>query len=382
MWAPGIKVQVLEGETPNEIEPDTQLVVVNYPILHHQAPAIGSWFYEIFICDESQNLSNRAAKVTKAAISLSRRAKQCICMSGTPIGNRPEDFYPTLHMIKPAMFPSFTAYGARYCAPRRTPWGVDYSGASNLDELHQRIKPFTIRRKKEILGLPERTTTVVPLEIDNREEYDKAETDLKNWVKESRFAKGKIKKELKAAALTKVSVTLGLSARLKARATVEWILNYRKTHPEKKIIIFCTHIAFADVLMRRIDPQRSVLINGSVNAKKRQEAIERFQKDPECQVIVCNIVSGNSGITLTAATTTIWCELPWNPTKVSQGQDRNHRIGQDKEVEIYFLVAKGTIEERLCEAIQKKQAIQDQVIDGQVTKSLPIWDMLKETYAD
>ena len=112
-----------------------------------------------------------------------------IGMSGTPVMNRPADFWPILNIIRPELFPSFQSYAHRYCDPRKTHWGWEYKGAKNLEELHERVKPFMLRRLKEnVLKLPSKTHVVVPLHLEDRSELDAAENDFIDWLsKNSRF---------------------------------------------------------------------------------------------------------------------------------------------------------------------------------------------------
>jgi len=120
-WA-GVDAFVVEGESlvtlPDEMP---QAVIVNYDILFHQRPALSRYQWKCIAFDEVHNLSNRASNRTKAAKHLSRLTTKVIGMSGTPVMNRPADFWAILNIIRPELFPSWQAYATRYCDPRKTP---------------------------------------------------------------------------------------------------------------------------------------------------------------------------------------------------------------------------------------------------------------------
>lgn len=374
-WA-GITATVLEGERPEEIDPGVKVVICNYDILRDQMPALVRVPFQCVVYDESHYLSNPSAHRTKAAKVMARRCKHVICLSGTPISNRPADFFPTLHIIHPGLYPSFSAYAWEYCDPKKTRWGWDYTGSSNLDKLHKAIQPFTIRRRKdEVLNLPEQRSHVVPIVLENAQEYIEAESDFIKWLSKN-TQHGSVEKAKKAEAVVKVGYMLSLSARLKARAAVRWLRNYMQQHPEKKLILFCTHTAMLDVLYRRVFPDGVLMIDGSVPSNKRGKIVEQFQTDPRYRVIVCNTKAASAGITLTSASTTVFVELPWTASTVSQARDRNYRIGQDKDTDVIYLVAQDTIEERLCKVLQHKQQLQEQIIEGKKRNDLPVLDML------
>lgn len=376
----GRKAVIVEGELPYEGDLTHSAAVINYDILAAQMPWLLEQNFECLIFDECQNLANASTKWTKAARILAKRCPRVQGLSGTPIANRPADFWAMLHMIRPAEFSSFNDYAWTYCSPRYSErfnrW--DYSGASNMDELHARIKPFMIRRTKEILNLPPQTKRIEFVEMDNRDLYD---TLHKRYVDTSRyqnpFSTGMDK-------LSLLSQLLMLVARCKARSTVRWIKDYLIENPEEKLIAFCTHTQMLDVVHRRAIPEGSeaIFINGSVASKKRTKLIEQFQTDPGTRLAVCNIKAAGAGITLTAATKSVVCELPWTSRDITQLAGRNHRIGQTRETELIFLLTENTIEEKLCKVIEEKQRIHEAIIEGRKLDDLPIMKMLEQMMLD
>lgn len=375
-WA-GVDSLVLEGKSlaslPEDMPP---AVIVNYDILYDQRPLLQRYEWKCIAFDEIHNLANRSSKRTKAAKALSRMTTKVIGMSGTPVMNRPADFWPILNIVRPELFPSWQAYAHRYCDPRKTPWGWEYKGAKNLPELHEKIKPFMLRRLKEdVLNLPQKSHIVIPLQLEDRSEIDRAEADFIGWLAEnSRF--GSVTSAQKAEAVTKLGALLRLTSKMKCRAVVEWSRKFFRDHPDQKLILFAIHTAMVDVLQRRILDDGVVVIDGSTPTKKRQAIVDSFQNDPNTRLLVANIKAAGVGLTLTKASTVAFAELWWTPSIMAQGADRVHRIGQEEDCNIYYLVVPETVEERICNAIQNKQQIANSIVDGRQATSLPVLDLL------
>ena len=377
MWA-GADSLVIEGKSlatlPDDLPP---AVIVNYDILYDQRPLLGRYQWKCIAFDEIHNLSNRTSNRTKAAKYLSRMTTKVIGMSGTPVMNRPADFWPILNIIRPELFPSWQAYATRYCDPRKTHWGWEYKGAKNLEELHEKIKPFMLRRLKEdVLDLPEKKMIVIPLHLDDRSELDAAEEDFLGWLAQN-TKYGSVSSAQRAEAVTRLGVLLRLTSRLKARAVVDWSRKFFRDNPKEKLILFAVHTQMVDVLKRRILPEQNVVvIDGSTPTKKRQGIVDRFQTDPQCKLMVANIKAAGVGLTLTAASTIANAEMWWTPAVMAQGADRVHRIGQKEDCDIYYLVVPETVEERICQAIQTKQQVANSIVDGRQAATMPVLDLL------
>lgn len=109
----------------------------------------------------------------------------------------------------------------------------------------------------------------------------------------------------------------------------------------------------------------SVRIDGRTSLAKRQEAVEKFQMDPECRVFIGSLKAAGEGITLTAADTVIFAELGWTDKEMCQAEDRLHRIGQKNAVQVIHIVLEGSLDERQVQLIVKKQEIADKTLNPQ-----------------
>ncbi len=342
---------------------DTGIFIINYDIVE-------SWVFELLkikmqciISDESHYLKSQSANRTKAVSMLVKGCPKFIALTGTLIENRPEEAYTVINLVDKKLFPSRWKFCQRYCNPIRNGFGWSFKGASHIDELFIKLKDVMIRRlKSDVLkDLPEKIRSVIPIEIDNKSEYKKAEKNFIQWVKEN---KGLIKAEQasKIEALAKMNELKQLCIKGKLDSCLNWIENYLESG--KKLVVFCTHTWVLDTVYNEFKSW-SVKVDGSVKGPKRNDAVEAFQNNPKIKLFVGNIVAAGVGLTLTASSATCFLELEFRPSLHRQAEDRVHRIGQTADcVNAYYLLAADTIEEDIALMLDKKQRIVTSVLDG------------------
>jgi len=353
---------MLSGKKPYKF-PKHEYVIINYDILDAWVPEILKHIKpRIVICDEFHFCKNRKAKRTKATIKLSKKVPHFIGLTGTPIDNRPVELFPQLSAIDKDLFPSFWDFGLTYCGAENKFGRWEFKGASKTKQLHAILaEKVMIRRKKsEVLTeLPDKTRSVVPLSICMKE-YNKAEVDLIGWLKKVDPLKAARAKN--AEALAKIGYLKRLAAKGKVKEVIKWVQNFLETTDEK-IILFAIHHEVLDALRDAFGPE-AVMLTGKTSAAGRRDAVERFQNDPKIRIFIGGLKAAGVGLTLTAASTVAKVELGWTPAEHLQAEDRAHRIGQKNAVNCYYFLAQGTIEEPICDMIQKKQHVIEQVLDG------------------
>lgn len=319
---------------------------------------------KILIMDESHSIKSNDAQRTKACLNLAKQVPHVISLSGTPIVNRPAEMYNSICAVEPKLFPSFFRYAQRYCGAKHNGFGWDFNGASNTKELHQILtENVMIRRlKSEVLKeLPDKIRTVIPMELDNQREYDRAEADLIAWLKVN-FGQKKADAAKKAEALTRIGELKRLAVRGKLDGCIDWIKEFLDSG--QKLVVFAVHKFVIDALMEEFKGI-AVKVDGSVSGEQRQAAVDAFQTQDNITLFVGNIQAAGVGLTLTAASTTCFLELHWNPGTHDQAEDRVHRIGQEADsVNAYYLLAAGTMEEEIAELIDHKRQVLSQVLDG------------------
>jgi SWI/SNF-related matrix-associated actin-dependent regulator 1 of chromatin subfamily A len=373
-----LRTEVLEGkDSGRTILSRDDIYIINYDIL-------SSWLRELtrlqpacVILDEIHYCKSLRAKRTKAVLELTRDVPSVIGLSGTPLVNRPIELWPALHMIRPDLFPSVRHYAWRYCSPRWTPWGWKYDGAKDLHILNRLLKKSCMirRLKKDVLSeLPDKTRQVIPFRLPDRREYDQAEQDFLTWLRS--ISPARALRAAKSAALTRVGYLLRLVARLKLERSKEWISDYLESSPEK-LIAFTRHTFVIDNLYQEFGPQLSVILDGRVTGRWREEVRRAFQTNKRIRLLLGNLQAAGTGITLTAAWRIVFLDLPWTPGDLLQGEDRVHRIGQKHPVQIHYLVAIDTIEEKLMAILKRKASILDAVLDGKAqSHDLDVFDEL------
>jgi len=316
------------------------------------------------ILDEVHYTKNSNAQRTKAIRKLAKRSKYIIGLSGTPIINRPIEFFNCLNMIAPERFPSYWRYAQRYCGAKNNGFGWDFTGSSNTEELHEKVtKSIMIRRlKKDVLKeLPAKVRTVIPLEINNKGKYIAAEEDFVDWIR-IHYGNEKAIKADKAQALTKIETLKQIIIEGKMKAAIDWIDNFLDS--KQKLVIFCTHQQTVDILTEAYGPQ-AVRLDGRDSEAAKKKAVNEFQSNNKIRLFIGNIKAAGVAITLTAASSTCFIELSWTPGEHDQAEDRIHRIGQEADsVSSYYLIAYDTLEEEIIELIDNKRKILSQVLDG------------------
>jgi SWI/SNF-related matrix-associated actin-dependent regulator 1 of chromatin subfamily A len=385
---PGL-IEVLEGKTAKPIHPEASIVIINYDILPDWVVTILNWVPSLMITDEAHYYKNSQAKRTKAVMKLGKHIDKVLALTGTPIENKPIELYNAIKLINPTIISSKFNFGKRYCAGHHDGFGWNFNGASNTDELHQLLtSTIMIRRlKKDVLkDLPDKQFSVIPMKMSNRTQYDEAEQDLVNFVKqqmEDNFRKDlrdklgeladmvnvdekqleglKNEKASKVNQLSRIEHLKQLAAAGKMKACVNWVEDFIEN--DQKIILFCTHKSIVNQLMERFG-KIAVKIDGSVPTNKRQEVVDQFQNNPKIKIFVANIDAAGVGYTLTAASNVAFLEFPWTPGKLNQAIDRAHRISQKNTVNAYYLVAENTIDEDIITILDKKTKIINGIIDG------------------
>jgi SWI/SNF-related matrix-associated actin-dependent regulator 1 of chromatin subfamily A len=218
------------------------------------------------------------------------------------------------------------------------------------------------RRKKQVLkDLPDKTRIVVPLEIENKRKYHRAEKDYTTRLFVTKVV-ARLQQEKQFVSFTKLAYLKRLAAQLKMNAVTQWIDDFLE-ETDEKLVIFAHHKNIIKFL-RETYPKINVVVDGSVTGEKRAKAVRRFQNQKKIRLFIGNIIAAGTAITLTAGSTGVFVELDWVPGNHVQAEDRLHRIGQKKKVFIYYLVAKGTIEEKLCNILQEKFNVVSSVLDG------------------
>lgn len=383
----------------------TKWYVANYDIIDRERirKEILDYMPSTLILDEAHYIKSASTIRTKAALQYAEMATNVFLLTGTPILNRPMELYPLLVAIEhPLAYTkegkeNWYGFAKKYCAAfRREFWRVakdkngrvvydpntgrpvkrkfsflDTSGASNLDQLSKELSSAYLRRTKEVLGdkLPQKIidNAIVELSPEHRKAYDNAWDDYMHYLQNA--PQGEKEVDLGNIDLAKHVIEINKLKQAASRGKIPHVVEAVADIVEQgeKVIVFTQYKETLKQIVEQLKARkiRGVKLSGEDNAQSRQTAVDYFQNDESVKVFVANIKAGGVGLTLTAASTVLFADMEWTPALHSQAEDRAHRIGQHKLVNIHYYIAKDTIDEDIVELLEKKQQVITKILEGE-----------------
>ena len=310
--------------------------------------------FRTVIIDESHKCKTKSTQQSKFVQGIAQGKEYILELTGTPVVNNNTDLIQQLTIMgRLGDFGGYSKFLARYCAGERK--------SSHLKELNYLLRKncFFRRLKKDVLTqLPDKTRSYLVMDIDNMREYKAAERDVVKYLVQYRAADDeKIQRTIRGAIMVKMGILKQISARGKVRSALDII--HDTIDGGQKLIVFC----FLKEVVQAIKQEfrDAVSVTGDDNDRQKQWAVDRFQTDESCRLIVLNYKSGGVGLTLTAASNVLFVEQPWTAAACNQAEDRAHRNGQKNAVNCVYLLGKGTIDEYIYNLIQQKREISNGV---------------------
>jgi len=198
--------------------------------------------------------------------------------------------------------------------------------------------------------------------LDNEPEYKRAERDFVRWLLEQieDDGSGRLPPSARAQAIVRMTALRRLAARGKLAAALSWIEDFSES--EERLVVFAHHRDIQGAVSERF-PQSAQIV-GADGFEAREANVRRFQSDDGPQLCVCSLEVASHGFTLTKAANVAFLELAWTPAKHDQAEDRVHRIGQTSGVTAWYLLAAGTIDERIAALLEAKREVVDSLTDG------------------
>lgn len=388
---------------------DGTIVVVSYEEAKRwQAALAGEW--DLVIVDEAHWIKNQKAQRTKSVHEIARPARRRVALTGTPICNKPIELFSILQLVDPDHWDpagrkrdkatkqlvdmpagsgcGFFRFAKRYAGGHQGRYGWDFSGATNLDELQEKLRATCMvrRLKKDVLTeLPAKQRQIVELAANGasgavareKEAWARHEEEIDQARVEVELAKAE-GDDAYAAAVSKLQKASGFAFEEisgirhdTAVAKIPHVIEHAKLALEDgdgKLVVMAHHHDVVDGIAEGLAEFGTVKLTGRDDIGDRQAAVDRFQKDPSCRVFVGSIMAAGVGITLTAASHVVFAELDWVPGNVSQAEDRCHRIGQTNSVLVQHLVFDGSLDARMAKVLVEKQRIADEGLDKIVAR--------------
>lgn len=364
------KVEIAEYFSKSSTDaPIGEITIINYDIISsEQYATMLKQPFDLLIADESHYLKSGKAKRTKAVGRI--KADKKLWLTGTPITKFPLDLWPILKMSNHPLSHSWPYFTNQFCDPQ-TVYGHKQYGSSNEAELQQSLRAgFMIRRlKKDVLTeLPAKTRQLITLPADT---IKGALKDEKACIQRMKDKTQKVKKggnfeehisllrEVKSASIAEMAKVRKATAIAKIPLVISHVEDIIETGA--KVVVFGWHKEVVEAVHSHF--KDSVLITGDVPAGERAERIKRFQEDERVKVFIGTMGACGVGITLTAAQTVIFIELDYIPTSIMQAEDRCHRIGQQGNVLVQFLMIDGSIDARIAKGLISRMKKIDKAVN-------------------
>lgn len=382
---------------------DDVISIVSYEeAKKYQQVLTGHW--DLLVVDEAHLIKSGKAQRTKAVHAIARPVARRVLLTGTPIANRPIELFSLLQVVDPETWDppgrkrtegglmqdmpagsgcGFFKFAKRYAGAVQGRFGWDFTGASNLPELQDKLRTTCMvrRLKKDVLtDLPPKRRQIVELQPDadqmavaaenaawkrHEEELEAARAEVELAKAESEDAYDSAVKKLQAktgAAFTEISILRHQTA----VAKIPHVIEHAKLALEDgdaKLVVMAHHHDVIDGIAAGLKDFGAVKLTGRDDIEDRQRSVDRFQKDPNCRAFIGSIQAAGVGITLTAAAHVVFAELDWVPGNVTQAEDRCHRIGQAESVLVQHLVFDGSLDARMAQVLVAKQKIADASLD-------------------
>lgn len=369
------------------------VVIVSYDLATANAHLLKARRWDAMVIDEAHFLKERTAQRTKAIYGRSSRFPGIIAsaarvwrLSGTPAPNWADELYTHAHsmgLTRPDE--SYYDWTFRYCKGWDGDYGYNITGHRNTEELKQRLAPVMLRRKKEevMSQLPPLTWgdyVVEPSDVEVEPEFTEALLSFGFGQQALRKLYGSIEDNDKLlrkalhnvawashgqgpnvgrlAVLESMASSMTTLRRYILAAKLPKALEVIKADLESgamdKVIIFAHFKLAIEGARKALDKFHPMTIYGATTPAKRQHAIDRFQTDPSCRVIICNIQAAGTAINLTAAHHVDFLEQDWVPANNAQAVMRAHRIGQTKPVTVRVFKLRGSVDEQVQQALLLK----------------------------
>jgi hypothetical protein len=373
-FTPELKLLTLHGAKRKDLFAgldEADIVITGYPLLQLDSEILLAREFCFLILDEAQTIKNPRAKVSQVARAL--RAEHRLCLTGTPMENHLGELWSLFDFVQPGLLGEERQFQRHY----RTP--IEKGGDTNRARaLSRRIAPFLLRRTKDAVAqeLPPKIHIVesIVLEERQRDFYDGIRLAMHRRVRETIQNKGLARShitvldallKLRQACCDPRLVNADAQTRAIPSAKLDWLSTVL---PEliaegRRILLFSqftSMLRLIETVVTELSIPYCVLTGETQN---RTTLIEQFQSGA-VPLFLISLKAGGTGLNLTAADTVIHYDPWWNPAAEAQATDRAHRIGQDKPVFVYKLIAQGTVEEKIMQLQADKHALVSQLYSG------------------
>ena len=383
-FTPQLKVLALYGATRKKYFAhlnDYDVILTTYALLPKDIEHLAKLPLHLLVLDEAQYIKNPGSKATQAACELV--ARQRLCLSGTPLENHLGELWSLFHFLLPGWLGDVKTFNRDYRVP------IERQGSNErLQHLNARIKPFLLRRTKEQVAteLPPKTEIIhwVDLNEAQRDVYEAMRLAMDKKVRDEITRKGVGRSQI-----------IILEALLKLRQVCCDLRLVSDTPPKKgstsgkldslmlmleelfaegrRILLFSQFTSMLGLIEAELKKRKVPYAILTGQTRDRRTPVKDFQSG-KLQIFLISLKAGGVGLNLTEADTVIHYDPWWNPAAENQATDRAYRIGQEKPVFVYKMIARGTVEEKIQHLQQEKSDLAAGVLDGRVAGDWKLQD--------
>jgi hypothetical protein len=348
---------------------DDEILITSYDLLKRDIIHYQAMNFHTMIIDEAQYIKNHNTQAAKAVKLVGAGCK--LALTGTPIENRLSELWSIFDYLMPGFLHSYTKFKKEIELP--TVQGQD---EATMKRLQKMITPFVLRRLKKnvLLDLPEKLeeNLYVKMESEQKHVYDARVNLMKMMLTNQsteEFTQGKLQILAELTKLRQICCDPSLlyedfqSTSAKVEACLDLI--HEAVEGGHKILLFSQFTSMIEILTQRMKKEKIsyYVLTGATSKSKRSEMVDAFNAD-DTSVFCISLKAGGTGLNLTAADIVIHFDPWWNVAVQNQATDRAHRIGQDNVVSVYKLIVKDTIEEKIVGLQEKKNALAEEVLNG------------------
>jgi superfamily II DNA or RNA helicase len=382
-FAPGLKTVVWQGPNRSQNAPELEkadVMITSYALLRRDEELLQALDLRYVILDEAQHIKNPMSQTARSAKKLSSERR--LALTGTPIENRLSELWSIFDFVSPGLLGQLKTFEERIARP------IDRGDMETAQRLRATIKPFVMRRLKRDVAadLPDKIEQemIVPLAEEQAKLYKQVLGQVRKSVLSEVEKKGVSKAQIQIlAALTRLRQVACDPRLMKLPDT-----NFEADDSGKlgalreiideavdgnhRVLVFSQFVEMLNHIRAALDADgvQYEYLDGST--KDRIDRVDRFNEDTSVPVFLISLKAGGTGLNLTGADTVVHFDPWWNPAVEDQATDRAHRIGQTKNVNVYKLIAAGTVEEKILELSAKKRELVSNVLstEGSPLKGL------------
>ncbi len=379
-FRPGLSINVYHG--PSRKLTSADVTITTYAVLRLDIEELTSRKWTTVVLDEAQAIKNPDSQVARAAFRLADAESGFrVGLSGTPVENRLDELWSLFRFTHPGLLGTRGDFDERYARP------ISDGSNAAVERLRALTKPFLLRRLKRDVArdLPPRSDVVLTVELEESERdlYSSIHAAKSQEVIETLEGGGSVMAALEALlrlrqAACHPALVPGQSAATSSK--IEALLDALDDAAADghKAIVFSQWTSLLDLIEAQLGAHQIAFERLDGSTRDRGAVVERFQAEGGPPVLLSSLKAGGTGLNLTAADHVFLMDPWWNPAAEDQAADRAHRIGQERPVTVYRLIAKDTIEEGMLKLQARKRALQDAALsEGGAAAGLTREDLLE-----